>query len=170
MFRNIYVHTYMSRIIISEKKSWNFYFIFNLFLHCIFHSLYPIHPPTAPHPIPLPHPTPFPHGCPHNPPYLTSKLHGASSLLRVRCIISEWTHTQMPSTVYVLGASYQLVYAVCLVVQCLSGSEHFWRLTSILLIIKEKVILPYLYSSSRGGCFAKPPRKQSSRMSLQIKK
>jgi hypothetical protein len=60
-----------------------------------------------------------PRGCPYSSPYLTSKLPGASSLLRVRCIISEWTQTQKSSTVNVLGTSYQLVYAVCLVVQCL---------------------------------------------------
>jgi hypothetical protein len=39
--------------------------------------------------------------------------------LKVRCIISEWTQTQKSSSVCVLGASYQLVYAACLVVQCL---------------------------------------------------
>jgi hypothetical protein len=50
---------------------------------------------------------------PPPPPLLTSKLPGASSLLRVRCIISEWTQTWKSSTVCVLGASYQLVYAVC---------------------------------------------------------
>jgi hypothetical protein len=51
-------------------------------------------------------------------PHQTSKLPGASSLLRVRCIFSEWTQIQQFSTVYVLGASYQLVYAAWLVVQC----------------------------------------------------
>jgi hypothetical protein len=60
-----------------------------------------------------------PRGCPHPSPHLTSKLPGASSLLRVRCIISEWTQTQQSSTVCVLGASYQLVYAACLVGKCL---------------------------------------------------
>jgi hypothetical protein len=60
-----------------------------------------------------------PRGCPQPPPHLASKLPRASILLRVRCIISEWTQTQKSSTVFVLGASYQLVYAVCLVVQCL---------------------------------------------------
>jgi hypothetical protein len=39
--------------------------------------------------------------------------------LMVRCIISEWTQTWQSSTVCVLGASYQLVYAAWLVVQCL---------------------------------------------------
>jgi hypothetical protein len=56
---------------------------------------------------------------PHLPSHLTSKLPGACSPLRVRCIISEWTQTRKSSTVCVLGASYQLVYAVCLMVQCL---------------------------------------------------
>jgi hypothetical protein len=51
--------------------------------------------------------------------YLTSKLPGASSPLRVRCIIYEWTQTWKFSTVCVWAALYQLVYAVCLVVQCL---------------------------------------------------
>ena len=40
-------------------------------------------------------------------------------LLRVRCIFSDWTQTSQSSAVYVLGASYQLVYASWLVVQCL---------------------------------------------------
>jgi hypothetical protein len=99
-----------------------FYLFLNLFIfytpYSIFHPS--IHPPTAPHSTPPPHPTPSPRGCPHpHPPHLTSKLSGASSLLRVRCIISEWTQIQQSSTVCVLGASYQLMYAVCLVVQCL---------------------------------------------------
>jgi hypothetical protein len=33
-------------------------------------------------------------GCSYSLSHLTSKLPGASNLLRVRCIISEWTHTQ----------------------------------------------------------------------------
>jgi hypothetical protein len=41
------------------------------------------------------------------------------SLLKVKCIISEWTQTQQSSTVCMLGVSYQLVYAACLMVQCL---------------------------------------------------
>ena len=51
--------------------------------------------------------------------HLTSKLPMASSLLRVKCIISEWTQNRISSNVCVLGASYQLEYAVCLVVQFL---------------------------------------------------
>ena len=54
--------------------------------------------------------------CPHP---MTSKLPGASSLSRVRYIISEWTQTRKSSIICVLGASYPLVYAVCLVVQCM---------------------------------------------------
>jgi hypothetical protein len=53
------------------------------------------------------------------PPYLSSKLPGIFSLLRARCIISEWTEIWQSSAIYVLGASYQLVYAAHLVVQCL---------------------------------------------------
>jgi hypothetical protein len=56
------------------------------FLHSTFHSLpFPFHPP----PTSYTHHTLSPHGCPHPPAHLTSKLHGASSLLKVRCIISE---------------------------------------------------------------------------------
>jgi hypothetical protein len=83
------------------------FLLFNLilfeihFLRFIFHSL-PLHShhPTSPYPTPPPHPTPFPQGCSHPLPHLTSKLPGASSLLRVRCIISEWTQTQKSSTVW----------------------------------------------------------------------
>jgi hypothetical protein len=41
--------------------------------------------------------------------------------LRVRCIFSDWTQTRQSSAVCVLGASYQLMYTACLVVQCLRG-------------------------------------------------
>jgi hypothetical protein len=50
---------------------------------------------------------------------MTFKLPVASNFLMLRSIISEWTQTRKSSTVCVMGASYQLVYAVCLVVQCL---------------------------------------------------
>jgi hypothetical protein len=65
------------------------------FLYSIFHSPRSIHLLTAPCPT-LPHPTLSQHGCPHPlpPPHLTSKLTGASSFLRVRCFVSEWTQTQ----------------------------------------------------------------------------
>jgi hypothetical protein len=103
--------------------SFLIYFIYSIFL--IPH----IQPLTAPHPTPPPYPTLSPCGCPYPPLHMTSKLPGASSLLRVRCIISKWTQTWTFATVCVLGASYQLVYAVCLVVQCLwdlRGRGPFW--------------------------------------------
>jgi hypothetical protein len=58
---------------------------------------HPAHPPTVPYPLPPPH------SCLHEdvPPHLTSKLPRASSLLRVRCIISNWTQTRQSSTVCV---------------------------------------------------------------------
>jgi hypothetical protein len=81
----------------------------------------PVYPPTVPHPILPAHPclhrdvpAPYP------PPHQISKFPGVSTLMRVRCIFSKWTQTRKASTVYVLGASYQLVYATWLVmVQCL---------------------------------------------------
>ena len=108
----------------SIRSDLHVYF-FNLilfliyFLHSIFYSLTPSYRLTVPHPTPPLHLIPTPPGCPLSLSYLTSKLSGASSLLRVRCIISEWTQTQKSSTVCVLGTSYQLGYAICLVVQCL---------------------------------------------------
>ena len=94
----------------------SFFFFFSSFTLHILPT--PIHPLTAPHLIPPPH-NPSPSGCPHPQPYLTSKLPRASSLLRVRCILYEWTQTRKSPTVCVLGSSHQLVYAVCLVVHCL---------------------------------------------------
>jgi hypothetical protein len=44
---------------------------------------------------------------------------GASSLLRIRCIFSDWTQSPQSSAVYVLGVD-MLVYAAWLVVQCLT--------------------------------------------------
>ena len=117
--------------IVWEVFSDRFYLLFIFimfiiyFLHSIFHSLTP-HPPSIcstsqsssiPHPISTKMPQP----------HLTSKPPGASSLLRVRCIISERTQTQKSSTVCALGASYQVMYAVCLVVHSLrdlSGLDY----------------------------------------------
>jgi hypothetical protein len=83
-------HSPSQFLILLVKNVIQIFLFLIYFLHSIFHSLpCPIHPPTAPHPTPLPHPTQSPCGCPHTPPYLISKLAGASSLLRVRCIISE---------------------------------------------------------------------------------
>jgi hypothetical protein len=54
-----------------------------------------------------------------SPPPTPPKLLRTSSLMKVRYIFSEWTQAQPSSTVYVLGDSYQVVYAACLMVQCL---------------------------------------------------
>jgi hypothetical protein len=51
-----------------------------------------------------------PRGCPHSPPHQTSPLSRAPSLLRVSCIFSDQVQTLKSSAVYVLGASYQLVW------------------------------------------------------------
>jgi hypothetical protein len=107
------------------------YYYFLLLIHWLIaiHILFTPHLPfdcstshtSSPHPSPREcHPHPIPH--------LTSKLSGASSLLRVKCIISEWTQTQKSSTICILGASCQQEYAVCLVVQCweISGVQINW--------------------------------------------
>jgi hypothetical protein len=61
-----------------------------------------------------------PWGCPLQPqPHQISKLPGYSSHLWVRYIISDWNQSWQSPAVCVLGASYQLVYAAWLVVQCL---------------------------------------------------
>jgi hypothetical protein len=49
----------------------------------------------------------------------TSPLPGASSLSRFMCVFSHWTQTWQSSAIYVSEASYQLVYDVWLVAQCL---------------------------------------------------
>jgi hypothetical protein len=48
---------------------------------------------------------------PTTPPHQTSKPVGASSLLRVRYIFTDWTQTLQSSTLYELVVSYPLVYA-----------------------------------------------------------
>jgi hypothetical protein len=89
-------------ISLMTKDFGYFYFIF---LHFIFHSPVPIHTLIVPHPTPPLHSTPSLRGCshPHPPLHLTSKLPGASRLLRVRCIISEWTQILKSFTVCMLG-------------------------------------------------------------------
>jgi hypothetical protein len=72
----------------------------------------------VPTPTPSSRPTFRPTTTPSpTPDHLTFKLPRASSLLRVRCIIPDWTQGQQSSAVNVLGASYQLVYAALLVAQ-----------------------------------------------------
>ena len=50
-------------------------------------------------------------------PHMTSK--GASSLLKIRCIIPDWTQTHQSSAVYLLGTLNHLAYSDCLEIQCL---------------------------------------------------
>jgi hypothetical protein len=95
------------------KPKFNAFFKYEF----IFYSPYSIpcssiYPPTALHPILPPHPTPVSTWIFQPPHHLTSKLPGTSSLLWVRCIISEWTQDKKSFTVCVLGVSYQLVYSV----------------------------------------------------------
>jgi hypothetical protein len=93
--------------------------LYCIYLHSRFYS-----PPSPPSDCSTYHTSPLPQclhenvSTTHHPPHLTSKLHEASSLLGVKCIFSDWTQTQQSSAVYVLGASYQPVYAAWLVVQC----------------------------------------------------
>jgi hypothetical protein len=112
------LHQYLPHISFFQYLFFNFVLFY--FLHSIVHSLPPL-PPATLQLLHIPHllPSPPPCGCPHPQAHMTSKFPGASSLLRVRCIISEWAPTLNSSTPCVLGASYLLVYAVCLVVQCL---------------------------------------------------
>ena len=76
----------------------NYFFVPSFFIYLsiyFLHSRFYSPPPSTlwlvPHPIPPPHPL-SPWGClhPHPQPHLNSTLPGASSLLRVRCIISDW--------------------------------------------------------------------------------
>ena len=77
----------------SQNSTLLFFFLLflliYLFLHSIFYSPYPQSTLRLFY-IPYLLPTHLSLcGCPHPPPHLTSKHSGASSLLRVRCIISE---------------------------------------------------------------------------------
>jgi hypothetical protein len=55
-------------------------------------------------------------------PHLTSKFPGASNLLKVRCIISDWIQTHQSSAVYVLGGGLFISSAgLC----CLIGGLMF---------------------------------------------
>ena len=99
-------------------------------MHSIFHSPPQVHLPTAPHTTPSPHPTPSPHGCPHPISHLTCKLPGTSSLLRVRCIISEWTQTWKSPTVCVFGEGCLISAGIC----CLFGGPVFERSQEFRLI------------------------------------
>jgi hypothetical protein len=138
----------------------NFILFFNSFftVYIPFPAPTPIHHLTSPHPTHPPHPTLSPWGYPHPPPHLTSKLSGASSRLRIKCIISEWTQTQKSSTVYVLGVSYQLVYAVCLVVQCLrdlQGPDYLRLLVLLQDHPSPQLLSAFPNSTTAVSCFCR---------------
>jgi hypothetical protein len=85
----------------------------------------------------------------------TSKHPGVSILLRVRCIFSDKTQTLQSSAVYVLGASYQLMYA-WLVVQCMRDLKGPGKLRLLVLLQGHWTpqLLPAFPSSVTGvSCF-----------------
>ena len=94
---------------------FNFFFYTPDFIHLL------VHPLTVPHSIPPPHlcDSTRMSTLPHSPSHHTSKLPGASNLLRVRCMFSDWDKARQSSPVCVLEVTYQLVYAAWLMVQCL---------------------------------------------------
>jgi hypothetical protein len=101
--------------------TFSFFFPFFVFYLFIYTPDFIPHPSTFPL-FHIPHflPTTLsPRVSPQPSPSQTSRLPGAFSLLRVRCIISDWTQTWQPSAVYVLRTSYKLAYATWLVVQWL---------------------------------------------------
>jgi hypothetical protein len=97
-----------------------FFYFLGIFLFKLIYLLYSIFHSHSPYPDPPSNCSTSHTSSPSTPclhvdartPHPTSKLPGASILLRVRYIISVWTQTQKSSTVCVLGASYQLVYSV----------------------------------------------------------
>jgi hypothetical protein len=122
------------------------------FLHSIFYS--PPHPPSNYSTSHTSSSAPCLHVDVPTPTRPTSKHPESSSLLRVMCIISGWTPTWKSSTVCALGASYQLVYAVWLVVQCLRelGGPDYPRL----LVLLQDCFSPQLFSAfpnSGVSCF-----------------
>jgi hypothetical protein len=110
-----------------NDRYFSFFFSFSFIGYFNFFSSYyttnlftPLHPLTVPYPIFLSYPHVSMRMSPHpGPTHLASKLPGASSFLRVRHMTSDRKYTRESSTVYVLGASYQLVYVDSLLVQCL---------------------------------------------------
>ena len=79
---------------------FGFLLLINFLRSIVYH---PLHPPSFLHPI-APPDTLSLHGCSHTPPHMISKLPGASTLLRVRCSISEWTQTWLSSTLLCWGS------------------------------------------------------------------
>jgi hypothetical protein len=98
-----------------------------------------------------------PRGCPHPSPHLTSEFPGTFSVLRVSHIISEQTQTRKSSTVCVLGASYQLLYSVCLVVLWeISGVQINWNRWSSYRI----ALLLSFFQNYRDGNGKEPEEKK----------
>jgi hypothetical protein len=82
-------HAIRENFVLESQGVFYFYFIYLFTFHILFFPT-PVYPLTVPHPTPPPHPPTHLHEDVSNiPPYLNSKLPGASSLLKVRCIISE---------------------------------------------------------------------------------
>jgi hypothetical protein len=79
--RNNYTNHYT--FVVSSKNYFKFIYLFNTPYFIPPSTLLMLH---IPYLLPTPLST---HRCPQHPRHLTSKLPGASSLLRVRCIISE---------------------------------------------------------------------------------
>ena len=106
----------------TKISTYYFIIIINLF----FYTPYFIPPPWPwpnlwlfhiPHLLPT---TLSPHGCPHSLPHLDYKLLGASSLLRVRCII--WMNTDL-AVLYCMCVGYLISDSIC----CLFGGPVFDR-------------------------------------------
>jgi hypothetical protein len=113
---------------------------------------------TAPYTTPPSHPPPTsPCGCPHTRPYLTSKLPGASSLLRVRCITLNEPRPARPLLYVCWGSHISLcMYAACLAVQCLRdlGASHKLRLLVLLQDHPSPQLLSSFPNSTMGvSCF-----------------
>ena len=104
---------------------------------CVLHSIHLIPPLLFSRSCPQNH-------TPHTPtPHNDSWFSGASNLSRVRCLFSYWGHTKRSSTLYVLGTSYQLLYADCLV------DEYLWVLMWSRFVATScflKGLCPYLTS------------------------
>jgi hypothetical protein len=125
--------------------SFHFSLFFKLiyYLHFIYHSLPP--PSTLqllhiPHLLPIP---PYLNGDPSTPTPPDIKLPGASSLLRVRCNVSEWTQNQSP-LLYVCWGPHIMWYM-------LSGHPVFERSQNSdylsLLVLLQDYLSPQLLSA-----------------------
>jgi hypothetical protein len=142
----IYIYIYISIYLYIYIYS---FFLFNLPFYTPDFTPFSVLPPNVQYPIPPPFSLSL-QDCPHSQPHQASKFSEASSLLR--CIFSEWTQTLQSSAVYVLGTSYQLVYAAWLVVQCLRnlGVQVNWDCWSSYRVSLLLIFL-HLFSNSTTG-------------------